>query len=130
MEPKYVAQGRKKILMEDRQKGRIADTQCQALLVELESTLQEKEKVVSFWPPFITTRKSSCVNARGIPPARRRKMLTPRPPPPPLAGPDPPPPRWLTDLTPPPPGCGQSENITFPILRMRAVIMQIASVNL
>ena len=34
------------------------------------------------------TRKSSCVNARGIPPARGRKMLTP-------------PPHWL-DLTPPP----------------------------
>ena len=48
MEPKYVAQGRKKILMEDRQKGRITETQCQALLIELESTLEEKEKVVSF----------------------------------------------------------------------------------
>ena len=118
------------------------------------------------------TRKSSCVNARGIPPARGRKMLTPPwldltppgwtdPPPagpdpprldwPPLAGPDPPPtwtwPPWLDwppprlDLTPPagpdPPGwtdpppqldltppsrCEQSENITFPILRMRAII--------
>ena len=34
---------------------------------------------------LLSTRKSSCVNARGIPPARGRKMLTP-----PLAGPDPP----------------------------------------
>ena len=55
---------------------------------------------------YKTTRKSSCVNARGIPPARGRKMLTPLPPP---AGPDPPPPPLdLTppvklDLTPPPP---------------------------
>ena len=69
----------------------------------------------------LKTRKSSCVNARGIPPARGRKMLTtptppagwtdpppavPAPPPPavpdppPAAGPDPPP-GW-TDLTPPP----------------------------
>ena len=68
------------------------------------------------------TRKSSCVNARGIPPARGRKMLIPphrldlTPPigwltwPPPSADwPDPPPPadwpdrppHWLTDLTPP-----------------------------
>ena len=56
-----------------------------------------------------TTRKTSCVNARGIPPERGRKMLTP---PPRLAGPDPPPqsahwpdppPGWL-DLTPPPVG--------------------------
>ena len=44
----------------------------------------------------LVTRKSSCVNARGIPPARGRKMLTP----PPAAGPDPPHPRQL-DLTPP-----------------------------
>ena len=41
-------------------------------------------------PIYNSTRKSSCVNARGIPPARGRKMLTP--PPPPSAGPDPPPP--------------------------------------
>ena len=57
------------------------------------------------------TRKSSCVNARGIPPARGRKMLTPprhwldlTPPgwpwPPPPAGPDPP--GWI-DLWPDPP---------------------------
>ena len=45
------------------------------------------------------TRKSSCVNARDIPPARGRKMLTP----PPLAGPDPPP---RLDLTPPPLAAG------------------------
>ena len=40
------------------------------------------------------------------------------PDPPPLAGPDPPPPR-----------CGQSENITFPILRMRAVKIMVLSVS-
>ena len=83
------------------------------------------------------TRKTSCVNARGIPSARGRKMLTPPPltdppswtwpppgwldltPPPPPAGPDPP--RRLTDLTPPPAGPDppqvwtdkQSETITF-----------------
>ena len=49
MEPKYVAQGRKEILMEDRQKGRIADTQCQALLLELENNLEEKDKVFPPW---------------------------------------------------------------------------------
>ena len=47
------------------------------------------------------TRKSSCVNARGIPPARGHKMLTPLPP---LTDPpcwlDWPTPPWL-DLTPP-----------------------------
>ena len=125
-----------------------------------------------------STRKSSCVNARGIPACKRAQDAdpTPRldwPDPPldsdltPLAGlrPDPPPaglrpdPPWLdSDLTPPPPAglrptppswtdpppprwtqtwpppgwtqawtpppphkCGQTENITFPILRMRAV---------
>ena len=61
----------------------------------------------------ILTRKSSCVNARGIPPARGRKMLTPPlagpdppwpagPDPPPLAGPDPPPAGLTFDLKPPP----------------------------
>ena len=48
MEPKYVALGRKEILMEDRQKGRIVDTQCRALLMELENSLEEKDKVLSF----------------------------------------------------------------------------------
>ena len=57
-----MAQGRKKILMEDRQKKRIGDTQCQALLIELESTLEEKEKV-SFWPHFIRLiLEISCMN--------------------------------------------------------------------
>ena len=37
------------------------------------------------YPSQKITRKSSCVNARGIPPARGRKMLTPPP-----VGPDPP----------------------------------------
>ena len=85
---------------------------------------------------IMITRKSSCVNARGIPPARGRKILTP-PADPPL-GPDPPwltpPPSWpppgpdLPQLTPlkltppgtwppladPPPRCEQTENVTFP----------------
>ena len=46
-----------------------------------------------------TTRKSSCVNTRGIPPARGRKMLTP----PPTSWTDLTPPGW-TDLTSPPAG--------------------------
>ena len=49
----------------------------------------------------LRTRKSSCVNARGIPPARGRKMLTP----PPCQLDLTPPPRWLDlTLTPLPPG--------------------------
>ena len=46
------------------------------------------------------TRKSSCVNARGIPPATGRKMLTT---PPGWTWPPPPPPRldWPLTLTPP-----------------------------
>ena len=47
---------------------------------------------------YFKTRKSSCVNARGIPPARGRKMLTPPPPrldwPPPGSWTWPPPPGW------------------------------------
>ena len=88
-----------------------------------------------------TTRKTSCVNARGIPPARGRKMLTPPPPagwtwppphrrldltPPPVSSLTWPPPCWL-DLTPPagpvpPPQVWtdkQSETITFPSYYVR-----------
>ena len=59
------------------------------------------------------TRKSSCVNARGIPPARGRKILTPPPagPDPPLAGPDPP---GQLDLTPPPAGPDPPASWTWP----------------
>ena len=70
--------------------------------------------VIYVWNSIIrshkNTRKSSCVNARGIPPARGRKMLTP--PPPADWPPPPPPPTGLTWA--PPPRCEQTENITFP----------------
>ena len=56
------------------------------------------------------------------PPAGPDPPLLAGPDPPP-AGPDPPPPTGWT--WPPPPKCGQTENITFPILRMRAVNIQI-----
>ena len=68
-------------------------------LINMNSTnRKELKRIQRMGFPLVyttNTRKSSCVNARGIPPARGRKMLTPPP-----AGPDPPPPHQL-DLTPP-----------------------------
>ena len=76
-----------------------------------------------------TTRKSSCVNARGIPPARGRKMLTPpgwTDPPPswtwpprldwPLTWPTHPPLARLTfDLTPPHPAGPDTPRLDWPL---------------
>ena len=76
----------------------------------LPNTLEEK---------LSRTRKSSCVNARGIPYQVLHMLSYP--------------PGGVGTLAgggggrylgvPPPPQCGQTENITFPILRMRSVII-------
>ena len=106
---------------------------------DLQFSVQEEQNqlwlinVLKFEIEIWATRKSSCVNARGIPPARGRKMLTPprqldlTPPPPcqldltppPKLDLTPPPPvGWLTWPSPPPAGwtwppppCGQTNKV-------------------